>query len=49
MSRFIVTMTKLSELNVSYYASMNNKTSVKVRGPFVEKFCIEKDSYIDGI
>ena len=22
---------------------------VKVRGPFVEKICIEKDSYIDGI
>ena len=21
----------------------------KVRGPFVEKFCIEKDSYIDAI
>ena len=24
-------------------------TYFKVRGPFVEKFCIEKDSYIDGI
>ena len=22
---------------------------LKVRGPFVEKFCIEKDSYIDAI
>ena len=28
-----------------------NKTMVhfKVRGPFVETFCIEKDSYIDAI
>ena len=25
------------------------KSAVKVRGPFVEKFCIEKDSYIDAI
>ena len=29
--------------------SCNLPSNVKVRGPFVEKFCIEKDSYIDGI
>ena len=25
------------------------KSFIKVRGPFVEKFCIKKDSYIDAI
>ena len=25
------------------------KMNFKVRGPFVETFCIEKDSYIDAI
>ena len=31
---------------MSYSLQMFN---IKVRGPFVETFCIEKDSYIDAI
>ena len=38
-------LNKLSECA----ASLDLTVNIKVRGPFVETFCIEKDSYIDAI